>query len=151
MASGLGGERLADLPEGVRDVLQGKRAAIVARRRDDDECEVGFPDRLFVAHRGPQAGPVLRDELLKSGLPNGRLSGVDRVDRTRVDVDPDHVMAAAGNGGRHARAKLAETHDGDVSAAIHDGCCHGSLQTVNRLSKSRSRRLRRIGPRQSPI
>ena len=102
-----------DLPERLAGVLQREAAAVVARRRHDDERQVGLTNRLLVAVRRVQTVAIRVDQLLEPRLLNRRPACAQRIDRSPVDVNRPHLVPAAGDGGGHARPELSQADDGD--------------------------------------
>ena len=64
-----------------------------------------------MARRGGQPRAVVVDERLQAGFLNRRPAGIERLDCPVIHVDADHLVTAAGDGGRHAGPELAEAHD----------------------------------------
>src|SRR5262249_15636597 len=103
--------RLTDLAERVGRVLQREGAAIVARRRDDDEGEVRLADRLLVAHGGADAVAVRGDQVVEAGFLDRRPSLVHRVDRWALQVDHDVAITTSRNRRSYACDELPEPDD----------------------------------------
>ena len=115
VTAGLLRQRFANFAEREGRILQGEGAAVVARRRNDHEGELGFAHRFLMAHRRAKPVAGLLDERLKARLLDWCAPGLQGLHGSRVDVDTDHVVAAAGDCRRHARAELAEPYDREPS------------------------------------
>src|SRR5262249_38884213 len=102
---GAGAEGLADLLADARQIGQVEAAVAAARRPDAHEREIRRLDRLRGARRGP-GGPrpgSPANPPLQAPPDDGTSARVQARDLVVVDVDADHLMAVAGEGGcRHA-------------------------------------------------
>ena len=91
------------------DIIEVGRSVVVERGRDGDHKRIG---RLRL-RRGAQLAQRRRgaQQHVEIGLGEIGLPGIDRVDHPRVDVDADHLDAAARQGRRGRQADIAETDD----------------------------------------
>ena len=90
-------ERRADLTK-----VGGPRFRRRSPRRDQHYVSQAFRDVLVVQEAELCAAGRLPDELLESGLVNGRLASLEGKDRLSTDVHPQNVMACSRQaGGSH--------------------------------------------------
>ena len=101
-----GGERRRDRIGGGVDKAEIGRVVVVERGRDRDDERIrglGAVGRAQLAQGRGRAQQHVEVGLGEIGLP-----GIDRSDDARVHVDPNHVDAAAGEGGGGRQADIAE-------------------------------------------
>ena len=81
-----------------------QRAAIVARRRNDDKRNIRTQNRFFVAERRTDSFLIGENRFVEIRFLYRSFSLVDKLDRTLIDIDADHVQTAARKSRRHACA-----------------------------------------------
>ena len=97
MVAVLAPQRRADRLHRVEHGRVAESAGAVARRRDDDEGDVGAEDGLGHVRRRPEPLAVGVDEILQPGFIDWRSARVDGVDEFAAQVDTDDLEPLLAN------------------------------------------------------
>ena len=95
-------------------------AGVQRRRADRDEQRPRVLERVGQLRREMQAAPVLDDEIVQPGLPDGDDAALEVLDLALVDVDAPDLVAQLGEAGRGDQADVAGSDHADGFALSHE-------------------------------
>ena len=114
------GEHRGDAARRRLDVGEVRLVVVLERRRHRDHEDVGGLGHEGRAEGARAHGPA--HEGVELGLDDVDAAAVDHLDDARVDVDADHLHAAAGDDGRGRQADVAQPDDRHPGKRhFHDG------------------------------